>query len=287
MFDPRSSDTYRTICARLRAFTPPIDLEQLIDFDHVAADQKRTFRVEPTVLGGIFFHPKSFDAVWHAFRLANAATGERAFDYYSLKRSKLEHFFKSVFSLNLLDISYVVTRGYGFREIWNPMQLDDRPLLPERERGRNFSPGWDKSFANRFGSAGSIEKRRDITAIHAALLDDICNIHIDEVGFVMRGIGGEGGMTPDFGQHLVDELLWKSYLAPLLHQDLDEYLTIDVPSLRNNYAPSIGATVDVKQLGLSVSGAFTFNCKCLSGGRTHLDTPPGGWSVGFSLKKTF
>lgn len=286
MSDPRYSDTYRTICARMRTLVPPIDLEKLIDFNHIAPDKKPTFRAEPTVLGGIFFHPKSFESIWHAFRMANNTKGERAFDYFSLKRSKLEHFFKSVFSLNMLDISYLATRGYGFREIWNPLELDDRPLFPARERGGNFSHGWDKSFANRFGSAGSIERRRDITSIHAAIMDDICNVHIDEIGFVMRGIGGEGGMTPDFGQHLVDELLWKTFLSPVLG-DLGEHVTFDLPSSRSGYAPSIGLTVDLPKLGTSISGAFTFNCKCLPGGRTYLDTPPGGWSVGFSLKKTF
>lgn len=286
MSDARNSAVYRTICGRLREFSPPIDLEQLIDFNHVAPDGKLTFRAEPTVLGGIFFHAKDFHRIWEAFRTANNRKGQRAFDYYSLKRSKLEHFFKSVFSLNMLDISYLATRGYGFREIWSLFELDERPLIPQRERGQNFSHGFDRSFANRFGSTGTVEKRRDITSVHVALLDDICNIHIDDVGFVVRSLSGEGGMSPDFGQHLVDELLWKTFLSPIL-ADLGENVTLDLPSSRNNYAPSIGLTLELPKLGASFSGAFTFNCKCLQGGRTYLDVPPGGWSVGFGFKKTF
>ena len=282
------SDVYKTINDRLGQMTPPINLDHLIDFKHVAPDGKPTFRCEPTVLGGVFFHPKDFSKIWNAFRNAHNNRGERAFDYYALPRSKLEHFFKSVFALNMLDISYLATRGFGFREIWNPFELDSRPLFPAEERTTRSPKAWDKAFERSFGSAMSTEKRRDITALHVALMDDICNIHIDDVGFVLRGHDGVGGMSPDFGQHLVDELLWKTYLAPAIWQHLGEYVTIDLPSSRTNYAPTVGITVDWSRIGLSVSAAFTYNCKCLPGGRLQQDgTIPEGWSVGLGIKKTF
>jgi hypothetical protein len=94
-------------------------------------------------------------------------------------------------------------------------------------------------------------------------------------------------MTPDFGQHLVDELLWKSYLAPLIWEHLNEHVTINLPSSRTGYTPGVGITVDLPKQGLSLSATFTFKCKCLSGGRMEIDSIPEGYSLGFGLSKTF
>jgi hypothetical protein len=287
MSDPKVSGTYREICSRLRTFHPPILLEHHIDENHVDKKGNRTFRAESSTLGGIFFHAKDFEQLRRELQTTNNSVGERAFDYFSLKPDKIKHFFTSAFSLNLLDISYLATKGYGFREIWNPFELDDRPLSMADLRPGRVAPLWDKGFGARFGEAGIGDKRRDITAVHAAILDDICNIHIDDVGFVMRGLGRVGGMTPDFGQHLVDELLWKTYLAPLIWEHLGEHVTINLPSSRTGYAPSVDITVDLPSQGLSLSVTFTFKCKCLSGGRVEIDAIPEGYSLGFGLSKTF
>ncbi|MFX5743245.1 hypothetical protein ABTE37_20100, partial [Acinetobacter baumannii] len=82
---------------------------------------------ETSTLGGIFFHAKDFESLRREFATTNNTAGERAFDYFRLQPDKIKHVFSSAFALNLLDISYLATRGYGFREIWNPVQLDDRP----------------------------------------------------------------------------------------------------------------------------------------------------------------
>ncbi|MBN8938998.1 MAG: hypothetical protein J0H01_05880 [Rhizobiales bacterium] len=286
MADPKTSDTYRKICERLRTFNPPILLEKHIDVNHVGKDGQPTFKAEASTLGGIFFHAKNFEGLRREFVTTNNTAGERAFDYFPLRPDKIKHFFSSAFALNLLDISYLATRGYGFREIWNPVQLDDRPLSMADARPGRRAPLWDKGFGARFGEAGIGDKRRDITSVHVALLDDLCNIHIDDVGFVMR-IAGVGGMTPDFGQHLVDELLWKTYLAPLISEHLGEYVTINLPSSRTGYRPSVGLTVDLPKQDLSVSATFTFKCKCLSGGRADADGIPEGYSIGVGITKRF
>ena len=287
MSDPKVADTYRIISDRLRTFSPQILIEQYIDVDHVDKKGTRTFKVEPSTLGGIFFHAKDFEALRRAFKSSTNSLGEPAFDYFSLKPDKIKHFFSSLTNLNLLDVSYLATKGYGFREIWNPVKLDERPLSMADARPGRVSQHWDKKFGAQFGEAGIGDKRRDITAVHAAILDDICNIHIDDVGFVMRGLGGVGGMTPDFGQHLVDELLWKTYLAPLIWEHLGEYVTINLPSSRTGYRPSLGITADFPDKGLSLSATFTFKCKCLSGGGTEIDSIPDGYSIGIGVAKTF
>lgn len=285
MADPKTSDTYRTIADRLLKFNPPIRIEQHIDEKHVDANGKPTFTAEPSVLGGITFHAKNFELLRREFKSTNNASGEIAFDAYFVPASKVKHFFKSVVNLNLLDISYLATKGFGFREIWNPVQLDDRPLSMADMRGGRTAPLWDKQFGSQFGEAGIGDKRRDITAVHAAIMDDICNIHIDDVGFVMRS-GGIGGMTGDFGQHLVDELLWKTYLAPLIHERLGEHVTLNLPSSRTGFRPAVGVTVDLPEQGLSVSATFSFKCKCLSGGEANIDNIPQGYSIGIGLTKT-
>lgn len=45
---------------------------------------------------------------------------------------------------------------------------------------------------------------------HCAVADDVCNIHIDETGFVLTGPNGEMVVDPDFLQHLLNELIWKT-----------------------------------------------------------------------------
>jgi hypothetical protein len=283
----KSAGTYRKICERLRTFNPPIDLEKHIDWKHENKNKVPTFRAEPTTLGGVFFHAKDFEKLRRAFKSATNSSGDVAFDYFPLRPDKIKHFFGSVVNLNLLDVSYLVTNGFGFREIWNPLQLQQRPLSMADLRPGRVAPLWDKGFGARFGEAGIGEKRRDITAVHAAISDDVCNIHIDDVGFVLRGPSRVGGMTPDFGQHLVDELLWKSMLAPLIWDRLGEHVTINLPSSHTAYAPSVGLTLDLPAQGLSVSATVTFQCKCLSGGRAEIDAIPDGFSAGVGISKTF
>jgi hypothetical protein len=274
--DPTSTQPYLVIAQRLRTFRPMIVIE-----DHIEAG---SLTAETSVLGGINFKPINFHRLWEAFRFANNEEGERAFDYYSMKGDKLKHFIKSVFSVNFLDISYLATKGFGFREIWSAFQLDSRPLsASDGRRGRTSL--FDKGFGARFGASGTGERRMDITAVHAALSEEFCNIHIDDMGFVMRGLDGVGEMDPDFLQHLVDELLWKTDVAPHISQWLADHVTINLPSSRTGYLPTFGLTLDLPEEGFSVSAAATFKCKCLPSGQAEIDHIADGFSLGVSVTK--
>jgi hypothetical protein len=47
-------------------------------------------------------------------------------------------------------------------------------------------------------------------AIYTADHDSVGNFQIDQIGFVIGGAPGEVIVDPDFAEHLVNELLWKS-----------------------------------------------------------------------------
>jgi hypothetical protein len=47
-------------------------------------------------------------------------------------------------------------------------------------------------------------------SLHCAVAPDLCNVHLDNVGFRVDGY------NPDAGQHIVDELIWQDKVAPLL-----------------------------------------------------------------------
>lgn len=280
MADPdasaRNSDVYRAVRDRLATFRPKIIIDDIIE--------PGSLTVESSVLGGISFKPTDFQRLWTAFRHATNDRSEEAFDYYSMKPSKLNHFLKSAAALNLLDISYLATQGFGFREKWNGPKLDDRPLSLSDMPG--YQPRFDKRFGGRFGAGGTGEKQMDLTSVHAALWPELCNIHIDNVGFVLRGIDGTAGMGPDAPQHLVDELLWKTYLAPHISPWVGDHITLNLPSSRTGYVPMVGVTLDLPEQGISVSATVTLKCNCLPGGQAEVDHIPDGFSVGVGFTKT-
>jgi hypothetical protein len=277
MTDPKSTETYLAIAQRLRTFRPEIVID-----DHL---KDGIVQVESSVLGGIFFEAANFPRLLELFKTVVNDRGERAFDYYSLKKDKLRHFLKSMVTLNFLDISYLATHGHGFREIWSGPQLDSRPLSRSDLGQGRFAPLWDKRFGGQFGAAGTGDKRMDLTSVHVALSDEICNIHIDDVGFVLRGLDGQGAMDPDAIQHLTNELLWKTYLAPHISKWLGDHLTLDLPSSRTGYRPMIGLTLDLPEEGMSISATLTLKCKCLPGGHGEVDHIPEGSSVAVSFTK--
>src|SRR5207248_6730348 len=74
-----------------------------------------------------------------------------------------------------LKASFGATIGEGFREQWRPPPQSQPALLPAtRIGGERVSLG--------FGESG---KKLVFTALHAAVAKSVCNVHIDERGFVV------------------------------------------------------------------------------------------------------
>jgi hypothetical protein len=265
-----------------------------------------------TVLIGITFPPRNFQELLELFRSALNERGEKAFHYHPLKPApgggkianildKTEQF---VF-LNWLGLSYDQTtvgltkatemRAWGFREIADSYNTEVGPL---EAAGRNTYSG-ENRHSLRFGQAPAAYARKvDITSLHVALTPAACNIHIDNVGFVLRGPRSAVGLDPDFIQHLVNELVWKTILRDWILGKYGEtskalwaidHLSLMLPSSDTRYAPMAGVKLDLGSAQLTA--AFTLDCKCLQSERLSIDEKivpiPKGWSVGVGLRKDF
>jgi hypothetical protein len=219
--DPFASDVYRTIAARLAAFDPAIQIWQHID---------RMLDVGRNTLHGITFKAKDVDKLLLAFRSAKDTDGLKAF----AEGSKLDprHW--------ALRLSYKETNGIGFREIWRP-RFSDRPLRLEDAEPNRFRPTWSKAMDAKFN-----DPTDDGSAIHGAVAADYCNVHIDDRGFVMTGPDGGVVVDPDFAQHLVNELWFRTKLDHKLPDWLIDRFSIVLPNSSNEYS-RVGASFDLVQ----------------------------------------
>jgi hypothetical protein len=242
-----------------------------------------------TTLVGITFRPRNFQELMLAFRSARR-NGSEAFHYHPLTvRSLARQIYMDLINVDPLQISYAATeagmpgksaqRGFGFREITDlaPM-LDDRPLSMSDVRP-------NPRFAARFSTPAV--RKIDIRSLHVALTPEACNIHIDEVGFVLRGPNNQLILSPDFLQHMVNELIFKTNLRGVLGEWVTDHFSILVPSSDNHYAPTVGIGLELPKQNLSISASFSFGCRCLPAHRVTTDERivpiPEGWSVGVGL----
>lgn len=247
----KMSDSYRKIANRLSGFRPPIFID-----DHIGSD----LEAGATTLGGITFTAKDSERLLTALRDARDWSGQKAFAEGSKEDTK--HW--------ALSLSFAATEGIGFREIWRP-RLSERPLRLADARPDRFALGWSDRFAARFEDSPDL----DLSSLHCAIAVDRrlrsdpsrrhhsftarCNIHIDEVGFVMTGPEGEVGLDPDFLRHTLVELLLKSKLEGKLPSWARNHISLIVPSSPNRYS-RWGLGVDIlpsKAFKLTLSGSCT------------------------------
>ena len=265
-----------------------------------------------TVLIGITFPPKNFQELLEVFRSALNKRGENAFHYHPLKPSpgggKIATILDKTEQLVFLDwigLSYDQTkvgltkateqRAWGFREIADSYNTELGPL----EHARKNTYSGENRHSLRFGQAPAAYARKvDITSLHVALTPAACNIHIDNVGFVLRGPRSVVGLDADFLQHIVNELVWKSILREWIVGKYGEsakalwaidHLSLMLPSTDTRLAPMAGVKLDLGKAQLTA--AFTLDCKCLQSEQLSIDEKivpiPDGWSLGVGLRKDF
>ena len=246
-----------------------------------------------STLKGINFKCKHLPTIKQCFERATDYLGRTAFYYngqYSSGRILRELVRNAP---HLLDMSYAATDGYGYREI------RDMPLVPNLSSFRPLRPS--AGFNSRFGFDDEQEVHFEVTSLHAALAEKVCNIHIDDFGFVMRGPAG-AFLTPDFGQHAADELGLKDKLAPLLGQGIGKVfrvdgkevgnwlarnLHLDLPNYRNSYRKGVGVSVTPTP-NLKISAKFTAQCGYCQKVEEDFGIPiPDGWSVGVGVTYRF
>jgi hypothetical protein len=247
--DPKSSAVYRQIDIRLANFRPAIRLDHFIKSD---------LRAGSTVLDGITFVPKKWDDVITALRIAKTLDGETAFAE-GKDPEKPGHW--------ALDASMAATIGKGFREIWRP-QLSSRPLSLDDLPGRK-TPKWNLASSSRFGDdpTSSI----DLTSLHFAVAPERVNIHIDQTGFVILGPTGELVVDPDFAQHIVNELLWKSKATAIFPKGVVEHISLTLPNTNNDFSRAgiSGDVLRLKDYKVTVTGSCAirggFECSATVG----------------------
>ena len=266
-----------------------------------------------TVLIGITFPPKNFQELLELFRSAVNKRGENAFHYHPLKPApsggKIQTILDKTEQIVFLDwigLSYDQTkvgltkaaeqRAWGFREIADSLQ--HRARSARARRASNTYSG-ENRHSLRFGQTPAAYARKvDITSLHVALTPAACNIHIDNVGFVLRGPRSVVGLDVDFVQHIVNELVWKSILREWILGKYGEtskalwavdHLSLMLPSTDTRLAPTAGVKLDLGSAQLTA--AFTLDCKCLNSERLSIDERivpiPDGWSIGVGLRKDF
>jgi len=111
-------------------------------------------------------------------------------------------------------------------------------------------------------------------SLHCDIGTKVCKVHLDEFGFVERGPDGEEYFTPDLFRHIIDELVWRAKVRPVLIGKLNylpRYLSIPVgelldrsyivaPSAENRYDVRFGAGVKLWS-GKNVDLRFEFFCR--------------------------
>jgi hypothetical protein len=240
--NPKESDTYQAIDSRLRRFNPPVKIP-----DHEAG-----LDVKADTLHGIDFVVKDREKLLAALRAAKDGLGQPAFAEGSKADGKNW----------ALRASFLAKSGIGFREIWR-LRLTDRPLrLPDPRLPALSTPSPDSHLSANFGDNLDLP---DLSSLHCTVWDQKwqkvthtkCNIHIDDMGFVMAGPDGEPVVNPDFLRHLIVEMGWKIKLGSKLPHWAADRINLIIPSSLNEYS-RVGISFNLaksKQYSLQVSGS--------------------------------
>jgi hypothetical protein len=190
--DPKCSDVYRQIANRLEDFRPAFKLDRYI---------RGGLSAGANILQGITFVPSNWYDILVALRVAKTLDGKDAFAEGASPEKPANW---------ALDASMGATIGKGFREIWWP-KLSQRSLSLDDLPGRH-RPKWNVGSSARFGE--DLSNSLDLSSLHFAVAPDRCNIHIDQIDFVVGGAAGDVSVNPDSAQHLVNVHPWQEFPPP-------------------------------------------------------------------------
>lgn len=188
-----------------------------LDFDK---NESIKLKKAATTLDGITFHPKDAEKLKQELRQAKDSSGKRAFA--TQWTNHVEH--------KAIALSFAATEGAGFREIWR------FPPLPKTKLFQHTSPGWNNNYSANFGVSMTLP---DSSSLHCDVSKHKCNIHIDEVGFVIELPNGKVIVTADFLQHTANELILKTELKGLFPKWANGFfdrVSFVYPSSGNNYS---------------------------------------------------
>ena len=218
-----------------------------IDLDKHIGDHLEAGRL---VLDGI-----NFEAIDHK-RLLDALTSLQYPDgggdvFFRGSRSARGHF--------VGNLSFLATDGIGFRQIWQTFR-EERPILtPDPRAGRSVDPKGSERVGNDrvtgpamdpkgSGRFGDNQNLPDLTSVHCAVSKRLCNVHIDQMGFVVKDARGQVIVDPDALRHIFVELLWKTDLQGKLPFWMLDHVNFTIPSSPNEYR-RLGISIDVAQFG--------------------------------------
>lgn len=108
----------------------------------------------------------------------------------------------------------------------------------------------------------------DLTSIHWAVSKRLCNVHIDQMGFVITDANGNVIVDPDALRHIFVELLWKTDLQGKLPFWALDNVNFVIPSSPNDFS-RVGVTVDVAKFGrvnIALNGTCSLDGKMETSG---------------------
>lgn len=215
-----------------------IDLEKFMKFG--------SLKEKSTTLDGIEFIPVNLDGTKGCRdlieKLINAEkSGKRAFageltgDTVKRVSEKLlnaeklgERMYSAIDDVHNqpLNISFAATKGYGLREIWYPP-----PLLKRQYYDPLYNPiQFDSAFSQKFSG----QSHFDISSLHCSLSDETCEIHIDNVGFIVGNDTMGVVVNPDACQHTMNELVLHTYIFGSIKKSKNVFVKEWIAPIVNN-----------------------------------------------------
>lgn len=236
----RSSDVFKKIYKRMDGLG--INLDDYIG-SHLEAGR--------LVLDGINFVAKDHNRLLDALTNLKYPAGDKVF--FRGAKSARGHF--------VGNVSFLATEGIGFRQIWQTFPAE-RPIATTDPR---TGPVMDAKASARFGDSKNLP---DLTSVHCAVSKRMCNVHIDEMGFVVTDAKGNVIVDPDALRHIFVELLWKTDLQGKLPFWALDHVNFVIPSSPNDFS-RVGVSVDVAEFGrvnIALSGTCSTDGKMETAG---------------------